>query len=100
MIEPGSTVRTDGAPVLRRLADRGFTHQATAVYSAADQSSSCPAFTWWPSLLKRWLIGTLHYRVEQQHLPYYLDEYTLPRFNRRTSAGAAACSSTGSCNKR
>ena len=42
VIEPGSTVRTDGAPVLRRLADRGFTHQATAAYSAADQSSVLP----------------------------------------------------------
>ena len=36
------------------------------------------------SLLKRWLIGTLHFRVEEQHLPYYLDEYTF-RFNRRTA---------------
>ena len=49
------------------------------------------------SLLKRWLIGTLHYRVEQQHLPYYLDEYTF-RFNRR-NAEAAACSSTGCSSK-
>ena len=84
MIEPGSTVRTDGAPVLRRLADRGFTHQATAAYSAADQSSVLPGVHLVASLLKRWMIGTLHYRVEQQHLPYYLDEYTF-RFNRRTS---------------
>ncbi len=36
------------------------------------------------SLLKRWLIGTLHYRVEAHQLPYYLDEYTF-RFNRRTA---------------
>lgn len=36
------------------------------------------------SLLKRWLTGTLHYAVSQQHLVYYLDEYTF-RFNRRTS---------------
>ena len=50
------------------------------------------------SLLKRWLIGTLHYRVAQHHLPYYLDEYTF-RFNRRTHA-AAACSSTGCSSKR
>ena len=74
-------VKTDGAPVLRRLADRGFTHQATAAYSAADQSSVLPGVHLVASLLKRWLIGTLHYRVEQQHLPYYLDEYTF-RFNR------------------
>uniref|UniRef100_UPI0017BCB93E transposase n=1 Tax=Sporichthya sp. TaxID=65475 RepID=UPI0017BCB93E len=36
------------------------------------------------SLLKRWLIGTLHYRVSDEHLPYYLDEYAF-RFNRRNS---------------
>ena len=36
------------------------------------------------SLLKRWLIGTLHYRVEPNQLPYYLDEYTF-RFNRRNA---------------
>ena len=36
------------------------------------------------SLLKRWTAGTLHYRLSEQHLPYYLDEFTF-RFNRRTS---------------
>ena len=49
------------------------------------------------SLLKRWNAGTHHYRVEREHLPYYLDEFTF-RFNRRRSQ-LAACSSTGSCNK-
>ncbi|HYO19403.1 MAG TPA: IS1595 family transposase, partial [Dermatophilaceae bacterium] len=28
--------------------------------------------------------GTLHYAASQEHLDYYLDEYTF-RFNRRTS---------------
>jgi hypothetical protein len=37
------------------------------------------------SLLNRWLIGTLHHRVEAHQLPYYLDEYTFC-FNRRTAA--------------
>jgi len=32
----------------------------------------------------RWLIGTLLYGIADNHLPYYLDEYTF-RFNRRTS---------------
>src|SRR3954470_2884190 len=35
----------------------------------------------WPD---GWTVGTLHYRVSRQHLPYYLDEFT-SRFNRRTS---------------
>jgi ISXO2-like transposase domain len=37
------------------------------------------------SLLKRWNAGTHHYRVEHEHLQYYLDEFTF-RFNRRRSA--------------
>ena len=37
------------------------------------------------SLLKRWLLGTHQGAIHQQHLDYYLDEFTF-RFNRRTSA--------------
>jgi hypothetical protein len=37
------------------------------------------------SLLKRWNAGTHHYRVEREHLQYYLDEFTF-RFNQRRSA--------------
>jgi hypothetical protein len=36
------------------------------------------------SLLKRWLLGTHQGAVSQQHLEYYLDEFTF-RFNRRKS---------------
>lgn len=36
------------------------------------------------SLLKRWLMGTLHGRFEPKHLEHYLEEFTF-RFNRRTS---------------
>lgn len=35
-------------------------------------------------MFKRWNAGTHHYRVEREHLPYYLDEFTF-RFNRRRS---------------
>lgn len=34
--------------------------------------------------LKRWLIGTLHYRVDRAQMSYYLDESAF-RFNRRTA---------------
>ena len=34
------------------------------------------------SLLKRWLLGIHHGRVEKSHLHYYLDKFTF-RFNRR-----------------
>ena len=84
VIEPGSTIRTDGARTLRRLADLGYTHEFTLGYSAPDKASVLPGVHLVASLLKRWLIGTLHFRVEEAHLPYYLDEYTF-RFNRRNA---------------
>lgn len=84
VIEPGSTIRTDGAQTLRRLAKLGYTHEYTTGYNAEDKASVLPGVHLVASLLKRWLIGTLHYRVEPQQLPYYLDEYSF-RFNRRTS---------------
>ena len=88
VVEPGSTIRTDGARTLNHLADMGYIHEATVVYSATDKASVLPGVHLVASLLKRWFIGTLHYRVEEQQLPYYLDEYTF-RFNRRTSKSRA-----------
>ena len=82
-IEPGSTIKTDGAPVLRRLADR-LHPPGHRRLQRRRPVLGLPGVHLVASLLKRWLIGTLHYRVEQQHLPYYLDEYTF-RFNRRTA---------------
>jgi hypothetical protein len=38
------------------------------------------------SLLKRWNAGTHHYRVEREHLQYYLDEVLIsPRIQRSGS---------------
>ena len=84
VIEPGSTIKTDGARMLTRLLDRGYAHQATPANSAADLDSVMPGAHLIASLLKRWTVGTLHYRISSEHLPYYLDEFTF-RFNRRTS---------------
>jgi transposase-like protein len=84
VIEPGSTIRTDGLRTLRRLSELGYTHEFTTGYNAQDKTSVLPGVHLVASLLKRWLIGTLHYRVEDHQLPYYLDEYTF-RFNRRTA---------------
>ena len=36
------------------------------------------------SLLKRWWLGTYHGGISEDHLDFYLDEFTF-RFNRRTS---------------
>lgn len=84
VVEPGSMIHTDGAPMLARLTDRGYRHQATNGSTATDLDSVLPGVHLVASLLKRWLIGTLHYAVADHQLPYYLDEYTF-RFNRRTS---------------
>ncbi|CAN5663718.1 IS1595-like element ISSod11 family transposase [soil metagenome] len=83
-VMPGSTIRTDGARMLRRLSDRGYIHEYTTVYNSPDKAQELPGVHMVASLLKRWLVGTLHYRVSDKHLEYYLDEYAF-RFNRRNS---------------
>lgn len=84
VIEPGSTVRTDGARMFQRFAGRGYSHEATKSYAVEDRDTVMPGPHLVSSLLKRWTAGTLHYRLSRQHLPYYLDEFTF-RFNRRKS---------------
>ena len=85
VIEEGSTIKTDGAINLKRLAGLGYQHQRfVGIDSAEPAHVNLPGVHMVGSLLKRWLTGTLHYAVSQEHLAYYLDEYTF-RFNRRTS---------------
>lgn len=84
MVVPGSTIRTDGARMMRRLGDLGYTHEYTDGYSAPDKTEVLPGVHLTASLLKRWLTGTMHYAVAEHQLPYYLDEFTF-RFNRRTA---------------
>jgi transposase-like protein len=84
-IAPGSTIRTDGARHLRVLADLGYQHEYfVGLSSAAPAHVNLPGVHLVASLLKRWLTGTLHFAASQEHLGYYLDEYTF-RFNRRNS---------------
>ena len=80
----GSTIRTDGARMMRRLGELGYTHEYTTGYNAVDPTAVLPGVHLTASLLKRWLTGTLHYGVAEHQLPYYLDEFTF-RFNRRES---------------
>lgn len=81
-VEPGSLIRTDGAQMLRRLADRGFRHEYVNGYASQDRSQDLPGAHLVASLLKRWVAGTHQHNVSEKHLPYYLDEYAF-RFNRR-----------------
>ena len=84
VVTPGSTIRTDGVRIMRRLGGLGYTHQVVTAYTAADPGEVLPGVHLVASLLKRWLIGTLHYGISDAHLRYYLDEYTF-RFNRRSA---------------
>jgi len=83
MVEPGSTVRTDGWRGYNGLSELGYQH--TVVRKNPDMGDNLlPLANRIASLLKRWLLGTHQGAVEHSHLEYYLDEYTF-RFNRRTS---------------
>jgi transposase-like protein len=83
MVEPGSTVRTDGWRGYNGLTELGYQH----VVARKDPDlgdNVLPLVNRVASLLKRWLLGTHQGAVRHSHLDYYLDEYTF-RFNRRTS---------------
>lgn len=85
-VEPGSLIRTDGLPILQRLTERGFAHEYISGTSSPEPGHvTLPGPHRIASLLKRWNAGTHHYRVEREHLPYYLDEFSF-RFNRRNSS--------------
>ena len=84
-VEPGSVVQTDGWPSYAGLGSLGFEHEVTVLSASPDPAHvQMPAVHRVASLLKRWLLGTLHGGISKEHLPYYLDEFTF-RFNRRTS---------------
>ncbi len=82
MVEPGSTVRTDGWTGYNGLKEKGYGHIVVKHQEEEPGHDPTPLVHRVASLLKRWLMGTHHGRVEETHLQYYLDEYTF-RFNRR-----------------
>jgi hypothetical protein len=83
VIEPGSTVCTDGLPAYMAL--EGYTHDRRVQRHQKPGEHLMPRVHRAVSLLKRWLLGTHQGAVGQAHLDYYLDEFTF-RFNRRKSA--------------
>lgn len=84
-IEPGSHVHTDGWVGYNPLRRHGYTHRITFLEGQRKTASPLmPHVHQVASLLKRWLLGTLHGAATQEHLDYYLDEFTF-RFNRRQS---------------
>jgi transposase-like protein len=84
-VAPGALIRTDGARMFRVLGQEGYTHNYVSGYSSPEPGHvTLPGPHRVASLLKRWNAGTHHYRVEREHLQYYLDEFAF-RFNRRRS---------------
>ena len=81
-VEPGSRVITDGLPAYLGL--DGYTHERQVQRRAAKGQYLLPRVHRVISLLKRWLLGTHQGAVGDDHLDYYLDEFTF-RFNRRRS---------------
>ena len=85
-IEPGSTVHTDGWLGYMPVEAAGYDHEVTFLKGKKKTASELmPRVHRVASLLKRWLMGTHQGAVAQEHLDYYLDEFTF-RFNRRRSA--------------
>ncbi|MBU2854899.1 IS1595 family transposase [Acidithiobacillus ferriphilus] len=84
-VEPSATIHTDGWRGYSGLPAAGYKHRVTNISSGDEQAhEAMPRVHNVASLLKRWLLGTLQGGVQQQHLNYYLDEFTF-RFNRRRS---------------
>lgn len=82
-IEPGILIITDGWKGYNGLKALGYEHEVLS--KTADIGENLlPLCHREASLIKRWLGGTHQGATSQEHLAYYLDEYTF-RFNRRTS---------------
>lgn len=85
VIKPGSVVLTDGWKGYSSLSTHGFIHEKNNLSTSDDPAHvAMPGVHRLASLLKRWLLGTHQGSISNEHLDYYLDEYTF-RFNRRTS---------------
>ena len=82
-VEPGSIIRTDGLRAYLGL--EGYTHDRQKQRNQPEGEHLLPRIHRVVSLLKRWLLGTHQGAISQDHLDYYLDEFTF-RFNRRKSA--------------
>ena len=82
-VAEGSTIHTDGWPSYNRLNDLGYKH-VPRPSNTVGPDDLLPRVNIVASLLKRWLLGTLHGRLGAKHMDYYFEEFIF-RFNRRTS---------------
>jgi transposase-like protein len=84
LVEPGSTIKTDGWKGYAKVAKKGYTHKILVHPQQEPGDDPTPLVDRIASLLKRWLLGTHQGGQQFSHLHYYLDEFTF-RFNRRNS---------------
>lgn len=84
MVEPGSTVRTDGWIGYQGVARNGYRHSVVKREPSNPGDDPTPICHRIASLLKRWLLGTHQGGTGRSHIQLYLDEFVF-RFNRRTS---------------
>ncbi len=85
VVQPGSTVCTDGWSGYNDLKSLGYNHEVTVVSTSEDQAHvSMPGVHNIAALLKRWILGTHQGAFSTYHLQGYLEEFTF-RFNRRLS---------------
>lgn len=85
MTQEGSVIRTDGWLGYSNLENLGYEHEIVCKDADVGNNLLLPRCHKIASLIKRWLLGTHQGGISNNHLDYYLDEYTF-RFNRRTSS--------------
>jgi transposase-like protein len=83
MVNPGATITTDGWGGYAGLEGSNYGHEIVRTNASVGEDL-LPRCHLVASLLKRWIMGTLHGSLSVKHLPDYLNEFTF-RFNRRTS---------------
>ena len=85
VIQPSSTIRTDGWSGYNDIKSFGYNHEVTVQSTSKDQAHvSMPGVHNVAALLKRWILGTHQGAFATYHLQSYLEEFTF-RFNRRLS---------------
>lgn len=85
VVEPGSSIHTDGWLGYLPVESKGYVHRVTFLKGKKKSASELmPRVHRIASLLKRWILGTHQGAISHEQLEFYLDEFTF-RFNRRKS---------------
>lgn len=82
-VASGSTIHTDGWRSYNDVGKLGYKHLPRKS-ATVHPDELLPRINTVTALLKRWLLGTLHGRLDPKHMDNYFEEFVF-RFNRRTS---------------